>query len=392
MSETPLVSVVMAVYNGALHLDDAVNSIRQQTFLDFEFVIINDGSTDGTAEILRRHAAADSRLRILDQPNQGLTPSLNRGIAEARGKYIARMDADDISVSERLEKQVTFLEQHPHVALLGTAAQLFTDQGLMKQIFRHPTDSAEIKRAMMMENKFVHPTVMMRRDVVQEVGGYRLNCTEDYDLFMRMADRHDVANLDEVLLRYRKHPGQATMKRACRTELLALGVRHCAKIRGAGQPDPALATPLDGHASLLKIGVTPQEIEAALLGEPLNQSWRLIRAAQYLQAVELFAEIHQLLASQPVTDRTKTETERFGHQCLTIAENTNPREARMWLQILHRVLAGNTSVRHLRSELALFIGKTYLAERSYFRAASWMAYAYGLEPGRLGKMIKHRFA
>ncbi len=125
----PLVSVVMSVYNGERFLREAIESILSQTFRDFEFIIVNDGSTDGTAGILNSYALSDSRVRVFEQENMGQCASDNRGCSLARGKYIARMDSDDVSMRDRLERQIAFLENHEKVGLLGGAVEIIDDRG-----------------------------------------------------------------------------------------------------------------------------------------------------------------------------------------------------------------------------------------------------------------------
>ncbi len=130
VSNDPKISVVMSVFNGARFLDQAVNSVRSQTFTDFEFIIVDDGSRDGTPGILRMHAEADSRIRIISQENKGLIESLMSGFAAAKGIYIARMDADDVAKPERFAQQYDFLEANTHIALVGSAIEVIDSSSL----------------------------------------------------------------------------------------------------------------------------------------------------------------------------------------------------------------------------------------------------------------------
>jgi glycosyltransferase involved in cell wall biosynthesis len=133
-----MISAVMGVYNGEKDVAEAVQSICRQTFRDFEFIIVDDGSTDGASEILRRHAAEDSRICLVSlQPNQGLVTALNRGCAAARGEFIARMDADDVSLPDRFEKQIGFLRMHPWISVLGDASRFIQD-GVLLDLFEPP--------------------------------------------------------------------------------------------------------------------------------------------------------------------------------------------------------------------------------------------------------------
>ena len=171
MTHTPRISIVMSVYNGEKYLREAVNSILNQTFKDFEFIIINDGSTDGTREILESYN--DPRIILIHKGNMGLTQSLNKGIALAKGKYIARQDADDISLPERLEKQIEFLERNEKVALLGTAIEIIDEIGNYLQTIKPPTDDSSIRKGIKQNNYFCHGSVIFKRQGFFELGGYR---------------------------------------------------------------------------------------------------------------------------------------------------------------------------------------------------------------------------
>lgn len=198
---SPAVSVVMPVYNGERYLKEAIDSILGQTFWGFEFIIVNDGSTDRTGELLRSYS--DPRLVVIDQSHQGIGAALNRGIQYARGKYIARMDADDVSHPRRLQCQVEFLERHPDVALLGTSTYRIDANGQICSLWIHPTSDTDIKRELPYGNQFCHSSVMFRRAVLSRVGGYRKHRAEDYDLWLRISERYTVANLEAPLQRIR---------------------------------------------------------------------------------------------------------------------------------------------------------------------------------------------
>lgn len=205
------VSVLMPVYNGATYLREALDSILRQTFRDFEFIIINDGSTDRSAEIVRSYD--DPRLRYFEnEQNIGLIRSLNRGLALARSPYIARMDADDISLPERLAKQVEFLDAHPEVGVLGCAVQVTDGCGNPSHVWRFPAEHGFLRWCLCFYNPIPHPTVMMRREVVDQVGEYSSDMihAEDYDLWRRLSWVTRLSNLQDVLLYLRKHEAGVT--------------------------------------------------------------------------------------------------------------------------------------------------------------------------------------
>ena len=209
--EKPQISVVMAVYNCDQYLDEAVDSILNQTFEDFEFIIIDDGSTDGSRDTLRRLTERDSRIVAIQQDNVGLTKSLNRGLALAKGEYIARMDGDDIATPERLEKQLQAFVENPDLVLLGAGVELISEDGLALGRRNQPREEIEIRRRLLLGDggALTHPVVMFRRDTANAIGGYdeRFTTTQDLDLFIRLAEQGRVFNLPEILLKWRQHGG-----------------------------------------------------------------------------------------------------------------------------------------------------------------------------------------
>ena len=209
MDTKPVVSVLMPVFNGEKYLAEAIESILNQTFDDFEFLIINDGSTDGSAAILERYRQRDQRIRVYDQSNQGLVASLNCGLELAQGEYVARMDADDISLPERLAKQVGFMEAHPDAGVCGTWVELIGER--TGEVWRYSTDDATIRCRLLFESALAHSTVIMRRELFVKTGLYYDSAykhAEDYALWVKSAHCAKLANLPEMLLLYRLHPRQ----------------------------------------------------------------------------------------------------------------------------------------------------------------------------------------
>ena len=211
---SPRVSVVMSVYNGDHYLRDAIESILHQTFSDFEFIIIDDGSTDGTWAILTDYD--DPRIRVVkNDVNLGLVRSLNKGLALARGEYIARMDADDISLSERLDKQVQFMDRNPVIGVLGTDIELINEFGTAYNEFKPPsipTQSRAVNWTLFFRCCIHHPTVVARRTVLECLGGYSLDFAhaEDYEFWLRAIFKTKIMNLPDVLLKLRKHDRNVT--------------------------------------------------------------------------------------------------------------------------------------------------------------------------------------
>ncbi len=195
----------MGVYNDKEGLERAVESILKQSYGDFEFIICDDGSADGSLKLLKILASQDSRIVLFEnQKNMGLPYTLNRCLSLARAKYIARMDADDESLPERFAEQITFLEAHPEIAILGTAINFFDKDGIWGKL-EYPL--LPQKKDFLLRSPFCHPSIMMRKEVLEELGGYsskkKTGRSEDYDLFMRLyVAGYTGANLPAVLLNY----------------------------------------------------------------------------------------------------------------------------------------------------------------------------------------------
>lgn len=206
--DTPEISVIMPVYNGEKYLNDAIKSILNQTFNDFEFIIINDGSTDKTLEIIQ--SFADPRIKLINQENKGIIHSLNKGISESRGKYIARMDADDISLPERLEKQYKFLENNPEYGIIGSTYFTMNQDGAISGVQPVLLHNEDLKKELIFQTVFGHGTVMMRKNIINALGGYSNSKNalhvEDYELWVRFAQKTKMANLSDTLYIWRANP------------------------------------------------------------------------------------------------------------------------------------------------------------------------------------------
>lgn len=206
----PKISVIMPVYNGEKYLREAIDSILNQTYEGFEFIIINDCSTDLTEEIIKSYN--DSRIiYIKNEKNLGVALSLNKGLDLAQGEYIARMDADDISLPERFAEQVSFLREHPSVAVCGTVTALFGAKNASSTYTVFGKENIKIE--LLFSSCLAHPAVMMRRDVIKKEH-YRYDNfydkIEDYELWTRINEKYDMDNIDKVLFKYRIHEDQVT--------------------------------------------------------------------------------------------------------------------------------------------------------------------------------------
>jgi len=215
-THTPLVSVVMPTYNGERFLRPAIESILNQTFRDFELIVIDDASTDSTPNILREFE--DDRIVVLrNERNLGIAGATNRGLNAARGHYIALQDHDDISLPHRFQTEVDFLNTHQDVAVVGSAATLIDDDGIAYASFPLPCDEIDIKwRLLFVGDAFHYTSVMVRRSVMLEIRGYSEDAafrfSEAYEPFSRIAMRHRVINLSEILVLWRRHRGAASIQ------------------------------------------------------------------------------------------------------------------------------------------------------------------------------------
>jgi glycosyltransferase involved in cell wall biosynthesis len=241
----PTISVLMPVYNAAGYLSEAVESILGQTFADFEFLIVDDGSTDRSPAILERYAARDRRIRLTSRPNTGHTVALNELLGVAGGELLARMDADDIALPTRLARQVDYLRAHPDVVCVGTAVHFIDSAGRFLRA-RHPgMDHEEIQeRALAGDCPLNHPSVMMRRAAVEAVGGYRAEFqpAEDLDLWLRLGEVGRLTSLPEVLMKYRQHTGSFSERyQRLQRERSAVAVLEACRRRGIPPRDVALS-------------------------------------------------------------------------------------------------------------------------------------------------------
>ena len=216
--DPPLVSVLMPCYNAAASLEEALDSLGCQTLSDYEIVAVEDGSTDATPQILFRRAAQEPRLRVISQPHAGIVTALDRGLEACRAEYVARMDSDDFSHPDRLERQAEFLQAQPEIAVVGCRVEGFPAEQVRQgnRIYIDWLNSllseADIRREIFIESPFAHPSVMFRKSVIVEAGGYQEHgWAEDYDLWLRLyTGGGRFAKLDEVLLGWREHPDRLT--------------------------------------------------------------------------------------------------------------------------------------------------------------------------------------
>lgn len=287
----PAISVVMPVHNGERFLGEAIDSILCQSFADFELVVVDDGSTDSSSAILAGYASRDRRMIVHRQANRGSVAALNAGVGLARAPLIARLDCDDLAAPERLAIQHRFLAENAEVGLVGGDIELIDEDGRTFAAARYPSEDDEIRDAFPRSTPFVHSAVTMRREVFERAGGYRpgFELAEDLDLWLRIAERGALANLDATVAMYRLHESQASARKLELQAIRALAARLSARARARGEADPfAAGGPID-EAVVLAAGGSAVEIDAAIVDAAIWLGKTLDRAGYRRAAAELFA-------------------------------------------------------------------------------------------------------
>jgi hypothetical protein len=297
---TPQITVLMAVYDAPLEmLEQALDSILHQTFADFEFLIIDDGSNDPKVRSrLDRRARYDARIRIAREPHRGLTASLNRGLQLARGSWIARQDADDWSEPARLERQMEYLLAHPETTVLGTDAWTHQQDGLPLWQLHLPLERAAILARLRKGNPFVHGSVMFPRAAALAAGGYReeFRCSQDYDFLWRLAEQGGAANLAEPLYHYRYTRASVSAGRAAEQARAHRAIQRLGTARARGEPE-------DVAGELARPHNTPGSDAS------LKQADHLMLAGEYRQACAAYGK---LLGARPRNFRAWAKLARLG--------------------------------------------------------------------------------
>lgn len=262
MVSVPQISVVMPVFNASRHLEDAVQSIRTQTFGRFELIAVDDGSTDDSLAIVRRLAAIDQRIRVIELGRQGIVAALNRGIGDSNGAFIARMDSDDIARPDRLARQLSFLLARPQIAAVGSAYDVIDDDGSIVKTIDPPTDPDQIAATLQRTNCVAHPTAMIRRSALGDGCPYRAayRLAEDYDLWLRLAEHHGLANLPVVTVSYRRRFEADRIGDLVQQSLSALAARASARLRAAGRTDPTGTWSVVTRENAAMLGVRERDI------------------------------------------------------------------------------------------------------------------------------------
>lgn len=309
---SPTVSVLMSVYNDQGHVSLAIRSIVEQTFADFEFLIVDDGSADDSGAILRAWAAVDARITVIEQSNQGLTQSLNTLVARARGQFIARMDSDDIAYPDRLREQVVYLRAYPAVGVVACWTQIVTASGLTMTCNCFPDDSARIAAFLAEQhNPFVHSSIMLRRDVLAQLTPpYRFRNSQDFDLWLRLLGQTEFGVVEQLLMIHRKHGAQVSARYGTRgREIIKLirtlherrqnglpegdwqvAEQQILDVYAAAPPDPVLSAAQDAYSEAMTL---------QMLGAARSRIRHALRQAMAAPTLRAKARLHWALALLP---------------------------------------------------------------------------------------------
>ena len=293
----PPISTVMVTRDVESFLDRAIVSIVEQTFNEFEFVIVDFGSTDRSKSIAHHYAVRDQRIKYREIHCSNLAEARNASCQFATGKYIALMDADDIAQPNRLEKQFEFLEAHPDVGVLGSSTEWIDATERTLGVHTPPLSDAEIRARLKAGSPFWQPSVMLRKETFSLVNGYRtiFAQAEDYDLWLRMAEHSRCANLREPLLKYRIHSHQLSVRRRSEQTTCVLAAQASAAARAARKSDPLNNVERISAETLREIGVSEAIQESRIVDDCRQWIRNLHQAGESTRALE---EAHELLEQQ----------------------------------------------------------------------------------------------
>jgi glycosyltransferase involved in cell wall biosynthesis len=222
------VSVITPVYNTEKYIGEMIESIIGQTFRDFEFILVDDCSTDNTVSIIKKYARDDQRIKLFqNEKNLGIAGNRNRGVSLAKGKYVVWADADDISKKDRLKLQYDFMESHPEVGICGGFLQFFDDTGNLG-IRKYAPDDRFLRKTIFRYSPVAQPSAIIRKECLDEAGEYDLRWppAEDLDMSFRIGTKHQFANIQKIMIRYREHPNSATFSRLKKIELSTIAIRN----------------------------------------------------------------------------------------------------------------------------------------------------------------------
>jgi FkbM family methyltransferase len=316
----PLVSVVMPVRNAEQFLCEAIDSVLTQSLSELELIVVDDGSTDTSGAIMADYAFADPRVVVVQQEGKGIGAALNRGFAVARAPYVARLDADDVALPDRLEHQRRFLIENESAALVAGGSQLIDEHGRTLLEALPPAGDAALRKALADVTPFAHSSVMLRKTAFDRVGGYRsmLASAEDLDLWLRLADYYELAALAEIVVLYRMHPRQATVRELELQALCCVAARAAARERAAGRTDPLESLESLDRETVTELGSSEAEITSTLVTITNWLAKTHTRAGQPKIGEDIFAlgldAARSASGSRALVARVRAERARVRHE------------------------------------------------------------------------------
>lgn len=289
----PRISVTMAICNIERFLAEAIESVLVQTFRDFELIIVDFGSTDSSRSIVASYASKDDRIRTIDAADCDLVRARNVACSYARGELIAVMDADDVCLPMRFEREIEVFEGNHNIGMVGSATQWIDASGEKLGVQYVPETDDEIRATLPIRCPFWHPTVMVRTSILKSVGWYRspFVYAHDYDMELRIAEHCRCENLAEVLVNYRVHSSQVTLKKREQQTICKLAAQASARRRAAGRDDPLNNAQEITPGLLAELGVSDRELQNTLVSDGRNWIRAMIAAGEDTAALGAAAEI-----------------------------------------------------------------------------------------------------
>jgi hypothetical protein len=303
----------MAAYNVERYVGEAVESVLAQTFSDFELVVVDDGSTDSTPAILDRYTAEDSRIRVIRQRNAGMVTALNVGCGVARGALIARLDADDVALPDRLAHQVAFLCDNQDHGLVGGGSIKTDRDGREIARVSYPTTDAEVKRSLTSTCPFEHSAVTMRAEGLRALGGYReaFASVADYDLWLRFSERWCLTNLASPVVRYRIHPAQMSVSSIHALAVLTVAAQRAHAARRGGHSDPTEGVREITPQVLESLGIGADDVTRGVVTTACWYAKTMARAGCPRVANDLWEVALSEAAASPASLELVSEVERM---------------------------------------------------------------------------------
>lgn len=291
----PAISVLMPVHNGARHLNAALESLSTQTFGNFEIIVVDNGSTDETPNLLKEWTVREPRLRIAHLVRQQLSGALNHAAALARAPLLARLDADDVAFPRRLEVQLAEMLARPRLVLLGSAAILIDTAGRRIGDLRRPIRHEDIRSLQRIGSAFIASSTIVRAEAFRQAGGYRkgLNLSEDFDLSNRVSELGEVANLAEAFIAYRIHPGSITARQPARMAITSLCVAAATEARRTGRSEPFIHGTPNLRSALTLLNLSRKQARR-LIRRRSASNWVLRRIAVMPLPVPIKRLLHVL--------------------------------------------------------------------------------------------------